>query len=126
MSFIYGVDINGESCAYSLSELRHHKVVNDTVGGTPIAVLYNPDHDIGGIFSREVNSMNLTFEPSSKTGTAVVARDNETGTLWTATGESIEGTLLGHSLQPIPHINKLFWFSWALFKPNTRISALQK
>lgn len=126
MSFVYGVDINGESCAYSLSELRHQKVVNDTVGGAPIAVLYNPDHDIGGIFSREVNSMNLTFEPSSKTGTAVVARDNESGTLWTATGESIEGTLLGHSLQPIPHINKLFWFSWALFKPNTRINAPQK
>lgn len=29
----------------------------------------------------------------------------------------------GRVLESIPHFNKLFWFSWVLFKPKTRIHA---
>lgn len=121
MSFVYGLEINGDACAYSVPGLSHHPVVNDVVGGKSIAVLYDQAHDIGGIFSREVDSKTLTFAQHSKQGTPVIARDEETGTLWTATGQSHEGPLLGHSLKPVSHINKLFWFSWAIFKPGTRI-----
>lgn len=37
---VIGVSINGESKAYSTKILNWHEVVNDTVGGEPIAVTF--------------------------------------------------------------------------------------
>jgi len=48
-------------------------------------------------------------------------RDKETGTFWDITGSAIEGELKGKKLTAIPHYNRIFWFSWALFKEGTRV-----
>ena len=37
---VLGVSINGDSRAYSTSLLNGHEIVNDTVGGEPIAVTW--------------------------------------------------------------------------------------
>lgn len=126
MSFVIGVEINGDSCGYPVEALRRDPVLNDTVGGKSIVVFYNIGHDVGGVFSRKLGSRALTFAAATKQGTAVVARDQETGTLWTVSGRGYEGPLSGQSLEPIPHFNKLFWFSWVLFKPATRVGALAR
>jgi len=126
MSFVIGVEINGDSCGYPVEALRRNPVLNDTAGDKPIVVFYNIEHDVGGVFSRMVDSRALTFAAATKQGTAVVARDQETGTLWTVSGGGYEGPLSGQSLGPIPHFNKLFWFSWALFKPPTPVGALAR
>lgn len=121
MSFVLGVEINGEACAYSISALTKSPVRNDTVGGEAIAVMYDSNRDIGHIFSREVNDTILTFENASEAGDGLVAKDRETGTLWDITGNGMEGELVGKKLTAIPHYNKIFWFSWALFKQNTKV-----
>lgn len=121
MSFILGVEINGDSCGYPVEALCRNPVLDDAVGGKPIAVFYDIEHDVGGVFSRQVDSRTLTFAAATKQGTLVIARDRETGTLWTVAGRGYEGPLSGRLLGPIPHFNKLFWFSWALFKPSTRV-----
>ncbi|MDT8310317.1 MAG: DUF3179 domain-containing (seleno)protein [Methylophaga sp.] len=122
MSFVYGIDINGDARAYSLNKLKDQRVINEEVGGKPIVVVYDGQHDVGGIFSAEVDSQKLTFEALTEQDNSVIARDQETGSLWTATGKSVEGPLKGQTLKPVSHINKLFWFSWALFKPHTKVS----
>ncbi len=66
-------------------------------------------------FSRPVDGLSLTFGFDSS---AFV--DEETGSTWTALGEGIQGPLAGRHLDPIVSINH-FWFSWAAFKPKTRI-----
>ena len=121
MSFVIGVQIDAEACAYPLTALRSRPVLDDTVGGKPITLFYDVDHDVGAVFSRQVDSRTLTFLPSEIPGAKAGARDRETGTLWTLNGEAIEGPLRGRSLEPVPHVSKLFWFSWALFKPGTRV-----
>lgn len=123
MSFVIGVEIDDESCGYAVEALRRNPVVNDTVGDKPIVVFFDNEHDLGAVFSRKLDSKTLTFVEAAKQGTAVVARDQETGTLWTVAGRGYEGPLSGQTLEPIPHFNKLFWFSWALFKPRTRVNA---
>ena len=55
-------------------------------------------------------------------GGGVIARDVETDTSWDVTGAARGGGLADRALTPLPHYNKLFWLSWALFKPGTRIS----
>lgn len=37
---VIGVEIGGEACAYSIWALDHHEVVNDQLGGLPIAVTW--------------------------------------------------------------------------------------
>ena len=37
---VLGVDLNGEARAYPIGLLAQHEIVNDTVGGHPIAVTY--------------------------------------------------------------------------------------
>ncbi|MDE2149099.1 MAG: DUF3179 domain-containing protein [Gammaproteobacteria bacterium] len=121
MSFVVGVEINADSCGYPLELVRQHPVLNDVVGGKPIVLLYDNEHDVVGVFSRRLDSATLTFEPWNDPGAPTLVRDQETGGLWAVTGKGVEGSAHGKTLEPIPHFNKLFWFSWALFKPGTRI-----
>ena len=120
MSYVYALEVGDECKGYPESLLRETPVINDSVGGQPIVVMYNAGHDVGGIFARELDGRLLTFTAIPGPGEAV-ARDNETGTLWDVTGRAIEGALAGTTLQGVPHYNKLFWFSWPLFKPGTKL-----
>lgn len=120
MSFVLGVEINGDQAAYPVEHLRDNTVINDTVGGEPIVVLYNAERDMGDVFFRKVNGKTLNFAPADG---GAVAKDEETGTTWDVTGAAGEGELSGRSLTAVPHYSRIFWFSWALFKPNTRIAA---
>lgn len=48
---VIGISIGGEARAYPLRLMRWHEVVNDTVGGEPIAVTYSPLCDSVAVFS---------------------------------------------------------------------------
>lgn len=39
-AWILGVVINGEARAFSLNLLNHHEVVNDRIGGVPVAAVW--------------------------------------------------------------------------------------
>ena len=39
-AWVLGVFINGEARAYDLNLLNHHEVVNDVIGGTPVAPVW--------------------------------------------------------------------------------------
>lgn len=121
MSFVIGVERGGECCAYPLDALRDNPVVNDKLGGEPIVVLYDAARDVAAVYSRQVDGHLLTFN-AEQDGDGIVARDAETDTRWDVTGTTRAGLLADRALTPLPHYNKLFWFSWALFKPATRIS----
>ena len=121
MSFVLGVEINGETATYPLSALQKVSVYNDTVGGEPIVVFYDKQRDIGQVFSRQVDKSTLTFSELSDGNADGLARDSETGTLWDLAGRASDGELADQSLRAIAHYNKLFWFSWALFKPKTSV-----
>ncbi len=123
MSFVFGVELGGETCGYPVSALRDDPVLNDTVGGEAVVVFYDPEGDVGAVFSRQVDGRSLTFRKAEGRGEGIVAEDEETGSLWDLTGRAREGELAARTLDAVPHYNKLFWFSWALFKPETRVYA---
>jgi hypothetical protein len=121
ISLVLGVERNGDSCGYPLNGLADAPVINDTVGGVPVIVLYNRERDVAEVFSRRVGARELTFNPAGGARDDIIATDAETGSSWDVTGAAVAGELEGASLDPLPHFNKLFWFSWALFKPGTRV-----
>ncbi|MFQ5534494.1 MAG: DUF3179 domain-containing (seleno)protein [Sphingomonadales bacterium] len=120
MSLVYAVEHGDDHATYAEAELKKDPVINDSVGGKPIVVLYNAELNIGAVYSRNVEGKDLTFEAATGDGGAVVT-DRETGSLWDVNGNAVSGELAGKSLDAVPHFNKLFWFSWPLFKDQTRV-----
>ena len=121
MSYVFGIERDGERVAVPRTVLDEYPVINETVGGTAITVLYDPEREIGNVFHRRVRGRVLTFSPALDGPVEAVARDDETGTYWTLSGEAIAGELGGTTLEQHPHWDDLFWFSWAAFRPDTRV-----
>jgi hypothetical protein len=124
------VDLNGEAVAYPYDVLKKLHVVNDTDGGEDIVVLWAPGtssaldagtvaggRDVGTstAYSRQIDGKSLTF---TFDGSRIV--DQETGSEWNLLGKAVNGALAGKMLEPVVAINH-FWFSWAAFKPETRV-----
>ncbi len=124
------VSLGGEDAAYPFSLLREERVVNDTVGGQPIVVFFQPgtasaldaytigdSRDVGatGVYRPEIDGRRLTFSWNDTGFT-----DAETGSRWNILGRATDGPLVGKQLQPVVH-GTHFWFAWAAFKPDTRI-----
>jgi hypothetical protein len=58
---VVGVRVNGVARAYPLRVLNWHEVVNDTVGGLPLAVSFHPLSESVVVFAREVGGRVLEF-----------------------------------------------------------------
>ena len=124
------IELNGEAVAYPYDVLQKVSVVNDTVGGTDVVVLWAAGtasaldtgtvaggRDVGAAsaYSRNLDGQTLTFIFDGSKIT-----DTETGSEWDGLGRAMSGSLAGKQLVPVVAVNH-FWFSWAAFKPNTRI-----
>ncbi len=130
MARVLTVDLGGQAVAYPYDLLEQAVVVNDVVAGRPVAVFWQPGvasaldsgaiaqgRDVGSAaaFLPELEGQRLTFVNES--GRIV---DVETGSTWNLLGRAVDGELAGQQLTPVVGINH-FWFSWAAFKPETRI-----
>ncbi len=124
------VSLGGEDVAYPFSVMDKVRVANDSVGGRAIIVLYAKgvtsaldgssiadSRDVGtaGVFERTLEGNVLAFKAS---GIRFV--DTQTGSTWNILGVATAGPLAGKRLAPMVSGNH-FWFSWAVFKPKTRI-----
>jgi hypothetical protein len=132
MARVLTVDRGEEAVAYPFAELAQERVVNDTIAGLPVVVFWQAGtasaldsgviaegRDVGtaSAYSRVVDGQTLSF---SFDGESFV--DEQTGSEWTLLGRAISGPLSGKTLTPVVSINH-FWFSWAAFRPETRVYA---
>ncbi len=130
MARVLTVDLNGEAVAYPYEVLSEVGVVNDTVGGEAIVVFWQAGtasaldrafiaegQDVGtaNAYSRRLGERVLTFVYR---GGRIL--DEETGSEWDVLGRAVDGPLAGEQLTPVVTINH-FWFSWAAFRPETRV-----
>jgi hypothetical protein len=127
---VLALEFDGETVAYPFDLLAALSVVNDRVGEQDVAVFWAPGQasaldagiiaegqDVGSAvaYSRELNDQLLTFRFE---GGQII--DTETGSTWDIQGRAIDGPLSGEQLAEVVSVNH-FWFSWAAFKPETRI-----
>ncbi|WP_300550460.1 DUF3179 domain-containing protein [Roseovarius sp.] len=99
------VEIDGASPrAYPLRYLTWHEIVNDRVGGIPIAVTFCPLCNSGITFDRRISRGTLSFGVSGKLRNSdMVMFDRETESWWQqAIGEAIVGDLTGTKLRALP------------------------
>ena len=124
------IDLNGEAVAYPYGTLEKIGAINDTVGRKAVVVFWQAGtaspldsgttasgRDVGtaAAFSRMVDGQVLTFVTDDG-----LLMDKETNSVWNVLGAATSGPLVGTQLTQVISINH-FWFSWAAFKPETRI-----
>ncbi len=101
---VLGLSIDGDARAYPIRIMMWHEIVNDTVGGIPIAVTYCPLCNSGVVFDRRVGGRLLEFGTSGMLRHSdMVMYDRQTDSLWQQfLGEAVVGELTGTALERLP------------------------
>jgi Protein of unknown function (DUF3179) len=133
MARVVGVTFGDTAVAYPYERLAAGGtagVVQDTVSGRPIVVLWeagtasaldqrliSQGRDVGatGVFVPVADGRRLTFD--LRDGAFV---DQQTGSTWTLSGRAVAGVLAGEHLEPVPHLDT-FWFAWWGHHPETTV-----
>jgi hypothetical protein len=124
---VLGVDIAGDARAYPTKVLALHEVVNDTVGGRPVAITWCPLCSSGLVFDRRVAGRILTFGISGLLyGANQILVDDQTRSLWSQLGEGgLTGVMRGRRLTLVP-AREQSWSAWRSAHAHTRVLSIRK
>ena len=109
------LQIGNDARAYPLQILTWHEIVNDTVGGEPVAVTFCPLCYAALVYKRpEIDGRRLTFGTTGNLRHSdLIMWDRQTESWWQQfSGEAIVGKLLGTQLEAVP----ASLISWNTFK----------
>jgi len=101
---VIGIGIGGDRRAYPLRILIWHEIVNDTVGGVPVAVTYCPLCNSAVVFDRRAAGRVLDFGTTGNLRNSdLVMYDRQTESWWQQfLGEAIVGEMTGAKLKMLP------------------------
>ena len=101
---VISFELNGVQRAYPLQILIWHEIVNDEVGGVPVAVTFCPLCNSAIVFERTVNGTVLDFGTTGNLRKSdLVMWDRQTQSWWQQlTGEAIVGVMAGNKLDFLP------------------------
>jgi hypothetical protein len=120
---IVGLNINDDIRAYPLQILVWHEIVNDVVGGKPVAVTYCPLCFTNQVFDRTLSVENVVeFGTSGKLyNSNLVMYDRTSNSLWSqALGEGIVGEYAGVKLERLP-FDLAYWKEWKKLYPESKV-----
>jgi uncharacterized protein DUF3179 len=116
---VLAAEVNGEARAYPVQILIWHEIVNDTVGGIPIAITYCPLCNTAIAYDRRAGGRVLDFGTSGKLyNSDLVAYDRQTRSLWVQfLGQAVAGVLTGTQLRAYP-VATVSWADWRRANPS--------
>lgn len=122
---VLGVEVNGDARAYPLKVMNYHEIVDDTVGGQPLAVTYCPLCRTGLVFDRRLGGETLTFKVSgSLYRNNLLMYDTATDSLWAqAWGQAVWGERHGAELDLVSSQTTTFG-AWRQAHPQTLVMEL--
>jgi hypothetical protein len=113
---VFGVALGGEVRAYPKDLLEKIEVVNDRLGETPVAVVYDRGRGTALVYDRRLGGGAVTF---GTTGYSCKNRpllyDRKTKGLWLPRGDDLaclNGPHKGESLKPIARPEAPTWADW--------------
>ena len=121
---VLGLNINGDIRAYPLQILVWHEIVNDEVGGVPVAVTYCPLCFTNQVFNRTIDDGQevVEFGTSGKLyNSNLVMYDRTSKSLWSqALAEGIVGKYAGIKLERVP-FDIAYWKEWKQLYPDSKV-----
>lgn len=111
---VLSLTLNGETRAWPIRYLMWHEIVNDTLGGVPIAVTYCPLCNTGLVFDRRHRGRVLDFGVSGLLRHSdMIMYDRQTESWWQqALGQAVAGHWTGAELVALPARME----GWATFR----------
>ena len=118
---VLGVVAGGQARAYPWWVAKNFHVVNDTLGGLPVAVAFCEQCTGAAAFRRELDGRRLSLEAAGVYNGTIILRDRETRTLWAPfSGKGLEGRLTGRTLERLP-LAMMRWAEWKARHPGTDV-----
>jgi hypothetical protein len=107
---VIAVELDGDARAYPEKLLSLHEVVNDVVGGSPVAIVWCPLCRTATAFQRTVDGDEHVFGVSGLLyHRNVILFDRETGSLWSQLlGGAVTGSLRGTEVTAVPVTQETF------------------
>ena len=127
---VFGIEINGDARAYPLRIMGWHEMVNDVIGGVPVALAYCTLCGSGILFDTQLEG---TDEPLVFGSSGLLYRSNKlmfdrkTNSLWNQfSGEPVVGPLVGSDIKlKVRPITITSWDEWRRQYPDTTVLSLQ-
>ncbi|MEM8591446.1 MAG: DUF3179 domain-containing protein [Pseudomonadota bacterium] len=127
---VFGVEINGDARAYPLRIMGWHEMMNDVVGGVPVALAYCTLCGAGILFETQTNAAK---EPLIFGSSGLLYRSNKlmfdraTNSLWNQfTGVPVVGELVGSGTRlNIRPMVTTTWKDWVRQHPDTTVLSLE-
>ena len=110
---VIGVIVGSDARAYPIPILARSEIVNDVVGGVPVAVTYCPLCLTGIVFDRTLGGELLSFGVSGKLLlNDLIMYDGQSNTLWSQLlGEAVDGPRKGQQLVVVDSLQTT-WATW--------------
>ena len=120
--FVIGVEVNGVRRGYPFQILDWHEIVNDEIGGVPVAVTYCPLCGSGLAIVRQIDGQTVEFGVSGQLyNSDLLMYDRFSETLWSQlTGTAVVGELTGTELEVVP-VEILTWSDWQKAYPDSEV-----
>lgn len=119
---VLAIEHGGEARAYPVRILDRHEIVNDQIGGDPIAITWCPLCGSGVAFARQIDGEPVELGVSGLLhGSDLVMYDRRSESLWQQiTGEAILGPLHGRRLESVP-MTITQWGRWQQAHPDSQV-----
>jgi len=127
---VVGVTVGGESRAYPVSLLNAHEVVNDELGGVPIAIVFSPLADAPVVFDRRLGDRVAQFRVSGLLldSTLLIYDDREPteepSLFCPLRGMAVTGEAAAADtrLVMLPGVQLVAWREWLSLHPTTTVA----
>jgi hypothetical protein len=120
---VLGIALGGQARAYPVSLMwgPEHEVVNDTLGGRPIATTWCPLAHSGVVFDRLLEGKTLELGNRGVDRGTLLLYDGGSGSWWSQVfGVSVRGPLQGRRLGKLPSMLTT-WRRWRAVHPDTTV-----
>lgn len=120
---VLGLTVNGVSRAYPARFIAWHHIVNDVLGGKPVAVTYCSVCNSGVAYDPVVDGKRRLFNVFGLYRGVMAMIDPSTQTVWShLVGEALLGPDKGKTLAALPVVNTT-WGEWKRLHPETTTPA---
>lgn len=119
---ISGLEINGETKAYSFQKIKEMGILNEEFGDLKLLIIIDPNIEVTEfetnpirVFNRELDGDVLEFEIKDQK-----LIEKQTQSEWNFNGEAIGDQYFNKKLIPLSATSAM-WFSWLSAHPNTNL-----
>lgn len=120
-ALVVGLREGEDALAIPLEKLRKKPLLETTLAGEPILVVYDPVRNTARVFRSQVGGQVLKFSLAGRGKEKQLLLKDREGNRWeAASGKAIEGPQAGAALEPVPYLVS-YWWAWVAYSPRTRL-----